>query len=47
MKYIISYTKPHRHLIDIKYIIDNVNTDELLVSTVKSYSLVPLCALSN
>jgi predicted metalloprotease with PDZ domain len=31
MKYIISYTKPHNHYIDIEFIADKINADELLI----------------
>lgn len=31
MKYIISYTKPHHHYIDIEFIADKINQDEILV----------------
>ena len=31
MKYIISYQKPHTHFIDIEFIADNINQDDLLI----------------
>ncbi len=31
MKYIISYKKPHNHYIDIEFIVDKINQDELLI----------------
>jgi predicted metalloprotease with PDZ domain len=31
MKYIVSYSEPHNHYIDIEFIADNVNSDELLI----------------
>ena len=31
MKYIISYTKPHNHYIDIEFIADKINQDELMI----------------
>lgn len=31
MKYIVSYTQPHHHYIDIEFIAENVNSDELLI----------------
>lgn len=31
MKYIISYQKPHNHFIDIEFIADKINQDELLI----------------
>jgi predicted metalloprotease with PDZ domain len=31
MKYIVSYSQPHNHYIDIEFIADKVNCDELLI----------------
>lgn len=31
MKYIITYTKPHNHYIDIEFIADKINQDEILI----------------
>lgn len=31
MKYIISYSNPHQHYIDIEFIADNINSDETIV----------------
>ncbi len=31
MKYIISYTTPHQHFIDIEFIADKINQDEILI----------------
>ncbi len=31
MKYIISYSKPHNHYIDIEFIVDKIHQDELLI----------------
>ncbi|MES2590538.1 MAG: PDZ domain-containing protein [Bacteroidota bacterium] len=31
MKYIVSYSKPHNHYIDIEFIVDKIDQDELLI----------------
>ncbi|MCE3278343.1 MAG: peptidase domain protein [Bacteroidetes bacterium] len=31
MKYIVSYTKPHNHFVDIEFIADSINSDKILL----------------
>ncbi len=31
MKYIISYSRPHHHYVDIEFVVENINRDEVLV----------------